>query len=337
MAQTTTTTTEKKAILGKVLVIGGNGFLGHHIVKLLFSSWSATVAVIDLKCERNRLDGAQYFEADITNADAVKAVFDQFRPDIVNVEGTKVIVDACLHAGVKVLVYTSSASILSDNKTDLRNANENFPVIRAPTRPTEDIVLKANRTGEHNLLTAAIRPAGIFGEGDGMTTKHMVQIYVDGRTNVQVGDNNNLFDFTYVGNVAHAHLLAALRLLATYRLHPTVPLDTERVDGEAFLVTNDSPMYFWDFARTMWRAAGRDAGLEGVWKLPVDVGILLGFLSERIVYSSMTRYYNINKAKERLGYRPIVSLEEGVNRAVQWCLEDNKQLGAAAAARKKQQ
>lgn len=185
-----------------------------------------------------------------------------------------------------------------------------------------------------------------------MATKHMVQIYVDGRTNVQVGDNNNLFDFTYVGNVAHAHLLAALRLLATHRLHPTVPLDTERVDGEAFLVTNDSPMYFWDFARTMWRAAGRDAGLEGVWKLPVDVGILLGFLSEvafgiirkpptfnrqRIVYSSMTRYYNINKAKERLGYRPIVSLEEGVNRAVQWCLEDNKQLGAAAAARKKQQ
>lgn len=172
MAQTTTTTTEKKANLGKVLVIGGNGFLGHHIVKLLFSSWSATVAVIDLKCERNRLDGAQYFEADITNADAVKAVFDQFRPDIVihtaspapqaeskvandlfqkvNVEGTKVIVDACLHAGVKVLVYTSSASILSDNKTDLRNANEDFPVIRAPHQTEYYSETKVRRTRHHH-------------------------------------------------------------------------------------------------------------------------------------------------------------------------------------------
>ncbi|PKS10587.1 hypothetical protein jhhlp_002341 [Lomentospora prolificans] len=372
--------TEKKANLGKVLVIGGNGFLGHHIVKLLFSSWVASVSVIDLKCERNRIDGADYFEADITDGPAVQDIFNKVRPDIVihtaspapqaegkvanalfqkvNVEGTKVIVDACLQTGVKALVYTSSASIMSDNKTDLRNANEDFPVIRGVHQTeyysetkaeAEDIVLKANRTGDHNLLTAAIRPAGIFGEGDGMLTKHMIQIYIDGRNNVQVGDNNNLFDFTYVANVAHAHLLAALRLLATHRLHPTVPLDTERVDGEAFVITNDSPMYFWDFARSMWRAAGSDAGLEGVWKLPTDIGILLGLLSEvafgiirkpptfnrqRIIYSTMTRYYNISKAKTRLAYGPIVPLEEGINRAVKWCLETNKDLGAAAAKKK---
>jgi len=219
-----------------------------------------------------------------------------------------------------------------------------------PQAEAEDIVLKANRTGSHNLLTAAIRPAGIFGEGDTMTLRHMIQVYIDGRTNVQVGDNNNLFDFTYVVNVAHAHLLAALRLLATHRLIPTIPLDTERVDGEAFIITNDSPVYFWDFARAIWKAAGNDKGLEGVWKLPTDVGIFLGLLSEiafgiigkpptfnrqRIIYSSMTRYYNISKAKQRLAYRPIVPLGEGIERGVKWCLETNKELGAAVAALKK--
>jgi len=149
MAQTTE---ERKADLGKVLVIGGNGFLGHHIVKLLLTSWVATVSVIDLKCVRNRLDGPSYHEADITDAAAVQSIFDEVRPDIVihtaspapqaegkianalfqkvNVEGTKTIVDACLKSGVKALVYTSSASVMSDNKSDLRNATEDFPIIR---------------------------------------------------------------------------------------------------------------------------------------------------------------------------------------------------------------
>lgn len=184
-----------------------------------------------------------------------------------------------------------------------------------------------------------------------MTMKHLIQIYLDGRTNVQVGDNNNLFDFTYVVNVAHAHLLAAQRLLATARLGSTVPLNHERVDGEAFIVTNDSPIYFWDFCRAVWKAAGNDKGLESVWTLPTDIGILLGLASEaffglirkpptfnrqRIVYSSMTRYYNISKARERLGYKPIVPLGEGIKRSVDWFMETHKE-EAEAAARKKDQ
>lgn len=181
-----------------------------------------------------------------------------------------------------------------------------------------------------------------------MTIKHLVNIYLQGRTNVQVGDNNNLFDFTYATNAAHAHLLAARALLLTHR-SSTIPIDTERVDGEAFIVTNDSPVYFWDFCRAVWRAAGNDAGTEGVWRLPTDVGLALGFLSEvffgiirkpptfnrqRITYSSMTRYYNIRKIKDRLGYMPLVSLPAGIERSVKWYLESNEEAAARAAALK---
>ena len=38
----------------------------------------------------------------------------------------------------------------------------------------------------------------------------------------------------------------------------------------------------------------------------------------QVRYSCMTRYYDISKAKKRLGYTPIVSLEDGVVRAVKW-------------------
>jgi sterol-4alpha-carboxylate 3-dehydrogenase (decarboxylating) len=167
---------------------------------------------------------------------------------------------------------------------------------------------------------------------------HLVNIYEQGRTNVQVGDNHNLFDFTYAENVAHAHLLAAHALLVTHA-STTAPLDHERVDGEAFLVTNGSPVYFWDFARSIWRAAGSDKGTAHVWEMSREVGLILGFLSEiafgiirkpptfnrqRIVYSCMTRYYDISKARRRLGYEPLVPLSVGVQRAVQWTLDQKK-------------
>ena len=172
-----------------------------------------------------------------------------------------------------------------------------------------------------------------------MAIYHMVNIYRQGRTNVQIGDNDNLFDFTYVENVAHAHLLAARALLVTHAAK-TAPLDHEKVDGEAFLITNDTPVYFWDYARAIWRAAGSEHGTEHVWHLSRELGWVLGLLSEgffgligkppifnrqRIVYSCMTRYYNINKAKERLGYKPLVPLEEGIRRAVTWFKENESE------------
>jgi sterol-4alpha-carboxylate 3-dehydrogenase (decarboxylating) len=171
-----------------------------------------------------------------------------------------------------------------------------------------------------------------------MAIHHIVNIYRQGRTGFQVGSNDNLFDFTYVKNVAHAHLLAARALLHTHA-SPIQPLDHERVDGEAFLVTNDTPIYFWDFCRAVWNAAGSPLGTDHVWVLPRDVGYVLGYLSEcffaiirkpptfnrqRIVYSCMTRYYDISKAKRRLGYEPLVSLDDGVKRSVRWTLEQEK-------------
>ena len=41
----------------------------------------------------------------------------------------------------------------------------------------------------------------------------LYQVYQRGQTHFQVGDNNNLFDYTYVGNIAQAHLLAADKLV----------------------------------------------------------------------------------------------------------------------------
>ncbi len=192
----------------------------------------------------------------------------------------------------------------------------------------------------------------MIGEGDVQNIPNVLQAYKKGQTGWQLGDNNNLFDFTYVGNVAHAHLLASAALLRTIAQfgHPsssvssstpnTIPLDHERIDGEVFFITNDSPIYFWDFPRLVWRAAGEKRRVpEDVKRIPVKIGLVIAGLAEwvlglmgktpnltrqRVKYTSMTRYFNCRKARERLGYNPLVDLEEGVGRAVRWVLEQER-------------
>ncbi|KAL7799164.1 3-beta hydroxysteroid dehydrogenase/isomerase family domain-containing protein [Trichoderma ceciliae] len=363
-------TSEKRGDLGSVLVIGGNGFLGHHIINQALSSWNSTsVSSIDLRCTRNVNENASYHECDITDAAKLTEILQKIRPDVVihtaspvasgdsktahdlfrkvNVEGTKAVIEACHKSGVKALVYTSSASVISDNENDLVNADEDYPVIRGAQQKeyysetkaaAEELVIKANREEPSKLLTTSIRPAGIFGEGDVQTLAGFLRAYHNGKSHIQLGENTNIFDFTYVGNVAHAHLLAARLLLITAGTR-TIPLSHERVDGEVFFITNDSPVYFWDFARAVWRAAGNEKGTEGVWEIPRGMSLLLGSASEtffgiigkpptftklRALVSTMTRYYNINKAKRVLRYEPLWTLQEGISRGVGWFLEQEK-------------
>ena len=199
-------------------------------------------------------------------------------------------------------------------------------------------VLSANRSIP-NFLTCAIRPAGIMGEGDAQMLPKMISALRKGQNKFQVGTNDNLFDFTYVENVAHGHLLAVYALLRTQKMGSTVPLDTERVDGEAFFITNGQPVYFWDFARAVWHEGGDTLPLSSVWKLSRDLMFVIGAILEwvfwvlgrvpnltrqQVKYSCITRYYSIDKARKRLGYAPIVDLDEGVRRGVRHILQEEE-------------
>lgn len=198
------------------------------------------------------------------------------------------------------------------------------------------------------MLTCAIRPAGIYGEKDTSFTLKVLEHCAKASPfvlSLQLGDNNNLFDFTYVGNIAFSHLLAAFRLIMTKdRLDAghSAPLDHERVDGEAFNITNDSPVYFWDMTHAAWALAGKPIEPQQVWELPERVLEPIGILMETLMgwfgktprltqrmvrYSCMTRYFSSTKAKARLGYRPVVSVDEGLARAVGFVLAKDRVSG----------
>lgn len=214
------------------LVIGGSGFLGRHIVEHLLARGDV-VSVFDVV---QRHHDVPFYSGSITDE---QQVLDALRksgttcimhtaspvhgakdPSVyykVNVDGTGVVINAAIAAGVRKLVYTSSAGVVFDGN-DVINLDERAPYPEKPLDAYNDskakgeaLVLQSN--GKGGLLTVALRPAGIFGPGDRQMVPGLYQIYQRGQTHFQVGDNNNLFDTTYVGNIAQAHLLAADKLL----------------------------------------------------------------------------------------------------------------------------
>lgn len=236
-------------------------------------------------------------------------------------------------------MYTSSASVVHDSVSDLVEGDDSLPLLYLPVQKEiyshskalgDQLVLDSNGTTPGSMLTACIRPSGIFGEGDEGTTKAMVESAAAGKFRFQIGSGKNLFDFTFNENVVYAHILAAQALL---RSHVTPPPEDLRVAGQGFLITNDEHIPFWEFARAIGAAAGYPTKPEEIYQIPKVVGILMAIIAEWVVwamsfgrkksrmnvvgirYSCMTRTYRIDKAKKVLGYKPRVSLKEAILRS----------------------
>ncbi|GBE87415.1 Sterol-4-alpha-carboxylate 3-dehydrogenase, decarboxylating [Sparassis crispa] len=338
------------------LITGGNGLLGRQIVRLLLERGETSVAVFDVRVAPGDLDErVRVFTGDITKDHEIDQAIQDCQATCiihtaaligftghgrdllyrVNVGGTKLVVDAAVAHGVSKLVYTSSASAVFAGK-DQAGVDETVPYPEKPLDEYSDskaqgerIVLEAN--GRGSLRTCALRVAGLFGPGDRVAVPGYMGALQRGRTNTQIGNNTNVFDNTYIDNAAYAHLLAADRLDPAHPKHA-------RVAGEPFFITNGEPRRFWDVPRAFWRAAGwQEPKKFTVIPRPVAfflasvlefIGWLIGWKPPLtrylVIICTTTRWCNISKAKDALDYEPLVSLDEGIKRSVEWYFESRK-------------
>lgn len=343
--------------LKSVLLIGGTGFLGLHLIEQFHRRCpSVKIHVFDIRPLPDKLseyftfpkEEIGFFQGDLTSKEDLRKAFEESECDIVvhsaspvhglgtqiyekvNVQGTKQVIDVAKEKKIKALVYTSSAGVIF-NGQDVCNADEQWPYPEVhmdgynETKATaETMVMESNDF--NGLLTVCLRPAGIFGPGDRQLVPGLRAAARLGQSKFQLGDNNNLFDWTYVGNVADAHVLAATKILEP-KFSPTL-------GGECFFITNDEPTYFWTLARTVWKADGHIDKYNIVLKRPVALaaGYLSQFFSSllhkepgltpfRVRVVCATRYHDISKAKEVLGYTPDVDLATGIKYTLDWMNE----------------
>ncbi|KZT66580.1 NAD(P)-binding protein [Daedalea quercina L-15889] len=336
------------------LVIGGNGLLGSHIVRLLLARGETAVAVFDIAPSADPDPRVRVFLGDITNREDLASAVDECNPSCiihtaaliqgapkdamyrVNVEGTRRVIEAARAEWVQKLVYTSTASVVFDGR-DQHGVDESAPYPQVPFDDyngskaiAERLVLAANEEGDSGLKTCSLRVAGLFGPGDRSALPGMMGPLQAGRTGTQLGGNTNKFDFTYIENAAHAHLLAADRLAPSHPKHHLVA-------GQAFFISNGEPRPFWEFVRALWKEAGHVP--KKVTVIPRSVAMVLALLMEiwgwltgtqptltrfKVAMVTTARWCNISKAREALDYEPIYTLDEGIHKSVEWWMESQK-------------
>ncbi|KAI1129718.1 NAD(P)-binding protein [Nemania abortiva] len=295
--------------LSPVVVTGGCGFIGSHIVDaLLQSEPDCQVHVIDINTSRNRVAGVSYHTCDISSASEVNAVFAETRPKTVfhvacpdstvqqpavfrrvNVDGAHNLLEACRQTKtVQAFVNTSTSSEIHDNLTDLFDADETFLVLQYPAQKriytltkaeAEADILAANReSGDASMLTVSLRPATAFGERDTVCMGKIVENARAGKAKFQIGPGNNMYDFVYISNLVDAHILAAQALVQAYGRAPLAP--DMRVDGETFNITNEEPFELWDFQRSIDASVGLPVKKEDIKIVPVWVALLMAAINE---------------------------------------------------------
>ena len=267
-----------------------------------------------------------------------------------NVVGTENVIAACLAQGVGKLVYTSSPSVVFDGH-DEAGIDESAPyparyLAHYPQTKAiaERAVLKANgaalatggaalATGETGdsrpplresvLSTVALRPHLIWGPGDNHLVPRLIERARQGKLR-RVGSGKNLVDTVYIDNAADAHVQAADKL----EPHSSVA-------GRAFFLSNGEPLPLWDLIDRMLACAELPPVQRSVSATTAYcVGGLLELIYTLLGRSDeppMTRFvarqlatahwFRIEAAQRAFGYRPTVTVDEGLMRLKAWLSE----------------
>lgn len=321
----------------QTLVTGGGGFLGLYIVEQLLQQGHAVRVFCRGQYSALKALGVPTVQGDLRDEAAVneacrdvEAVFHTAAvPGVwgdwkmyhgINTEGTLNVIKACRKRRVQRLIYTSSPSVVFDGK-DHVDADESLPYPTAwlchyphSKALAEQAVLAANE--EATLRTISLRPHLIWGPRDNHLIPRLIQKARSGRLR-RVGDGTNVVSVAYVENAAAAHIQAELSLR-----------DSSKAAGKTYFINERDAVNLWDWINLILAktslppvdktisaavATGLGSALEAVWRLLRLGGEppMTRFIAAQLAGSHS---YSVAAAERDFGYRPLVSMEEGLRR-----------------------
>jgi nucleoside-diphosphate-sugar epimerase len=302
------------------LVTGGAGFIGSHIVELLVRR-GARVRVLDSFVTGKRenlapfLGAMELVEGDIRDletcrtaaagidsvlhqaalASVPRSVEDPILADAVNVAGTVNMLVAARDAGAKSFILASSSAVYGDAPVvPLREGKEGVPLspYAAGKLAGEDYCRVFSSL--YGLRTAALRYFNVFGPRQDPASQyaavipHFIAKMLRGEAPAIYGDGEQSRDFIYVGDVAEANILAAA---------------APGLRGEAMNIARGAGV-------TVNALAARINAVLGTRIAPVRTAARPGDVRHS--------YADISAAAERLGFRPAVPFDEGLERTIRW-------------------
>jgi nucleoside-diphosphate-sugar epimerase len=319
------------------LVIGGGGFLGGEIVSQLILR-GESVRVLSRRSVVGGEVGVEYCLGDVRDRDSLRlaccgvhtvfhtasipSISVQWRPFYeTNVLGTQNVIDACIASGVRRLIYTSSASVTFDCKSQPL-ADESLPypsrwLAYYPCSKAMAERLVIGVAGKSGLLTCSIRPHLIIGAKDHHLIPRLLDRARRGKL-FRVGDGTNLVDIIFVENAAAGHIQAA----------DVLNDESSPVNGNSYFISQGEPVNCWDWIDEVLLASNLPAVKKSIsfrkaWYLGAMLEmwykilrlkgepLMTRFLSAQL---AQTHYLNIAKAKKDFDYKPIISMNEGMEK-----------------------
>lgn len=302
----------------RILVTGGAGFIGSHIVDLYLAA-GHEVAIVDNLWEHgggkegNINPRASLYRADITDEARMERIFNEVRPEIVNhhaaqasvaisardplldarinVSGLLNVLTNCTRTGTKKIIFASSgATYGTPNEVPVRE--------ETPQRPESPYGI-TKLAAEHylrywyeasGLRYTALRYGNVYGpRQDPNGEAGVIAIFAKhilATEPVRIDwDGEQQKDYVYVGDVAHANLLAL-----------------EQGDNDVFCIATGRGTSVNEIYRALAKSIGYEVEIVHAPKRPGDIHLI---------------YFDCSKAERLLGWKAQVLLEEGMRATVQ--------------------
>lgn len=317
-----------------VLVTGGKGFLGKHIVSRL-SELGYEVRIFARNTKNGKKEErseSNIIWGDIRDPEAVKKAVmgvdivihlvsnfrkggsDKKEAYAINVEGTNNVLNASIKYGVKQFIHCSTIGVHGSVKEI--PANEETPF--NPGDLYQETKLMAEKRvwevyKKTGLPITVIRPISMFGPGDLRMLK-LFRSIKKGRF-VIIGSGNALFQPAYIDDVVQGFILC---------------LNNEKAIGEVFIIGGEEYLPLNELVHLI--AKELNVRLPNL-RIPLTPVLWLASMCEwicvpleiepplhkrRVSFFQNNRAFSVEKAKQILGYKSQVSLREGIQRTIRW-------------------
>jgi 2-alkyl-3-oxoalkanoate reductase len=318
----------------KILVTGGTGFTGTALVRRLLDEGHSVVALDykeGLQCDSLRSHGAEVQIGSVTDRAAVErsmkgvefvfhlaAAFRELNVpnsfyDEVNVEGTRIVLEAARREGARKFVYCSTCGV--HGNVEHPPANEDAPIRPADyyqrTKYEAEPLVK-REAGDMEVVI--LRPAAIYGPGD-PERFFMIFKRVAKGTFPMFGSGRTLYHPLYIDNLVDSFLLC---------------MPPGAGQGREYLIADENYYAIEDIVRAVARALEVPVRIPHYPVLPVvavghiveklcrPFGITPPIFPRRVDWYRQNRAFDISRAKRELGYSPSVELDEGLRLTGAW-------------------
>ncbi len=312
-----------------VLITGANGFIGRRLVRRLLAEGLEVHALV-LPNEPVPIDWEEevaIHRGDITDREGLlrlargkkkifhlAAIVGDWGPESlfrqVTVEGTRNVLDAALMENAPVVLASSIA--VYGNRLQNTTCHESLSHGKAmgpygKAKQAQEVLARSYME-KHGLPVVIIRPANVYGPGCRPWVHELIQAMRKGPVLIGRGENNA--GLIYVDNVVEMMVLAA---------------GNPKAIGQVYNAAEDNPATWKEYTchlakmaglpppRSLpyWLARPATLFLENTWKW---LGIRSRPQLTREALNLVTARYDlpVQKAKEELGYEPVVGFEEGM-------------------------